>query len=179
MSQYIYIPDILVSLVKKIEINDFEEGLEKINIIYHFFIETINNQIQMLNYMVNTKLIDFKIYEQLKDEPINDFKKFQEIRTYFLMEHEFLNYPKFQKHIIKLLKTIEIYYYMEYEIDNLEEVIKDIDNKINYMDEYKEKFEMMNGNENDIDNNSYKEYQLTYDTLQYLYSVYTTVLNMC
>ena len=38
---------------------------------------------------------------------------------------------------------IEIYYYMEYEIDNLEEVVKDIDNKINYMDEYKEKLKQM------------------------------------
>jgi hypothetical protein len=183
MSHYIYIPDVLISLVKKTEVNTFEEGLQQINIIYHFFVESINNQIQILNYMNNTKLINLEDLNQLEDKPINDYSSFQNVRKYFLMNHEFLNYPKFQKHILNLLKTIEVLYYSDYEIENLEEILKDIEHKINYMDEYKEKFETLEGDNKDkyqdIDIDSYKEYELTYDTLKYLYSVYTEVLNMC
>jgi len=206
MEEFIIIPDVIISAIKKTEVKDFESGIQKLNILYHFLNENINNQIKTAHYMSSLKLFDSEIripaempeYNLFSVSEIPDYtyKQFTNIRNYFLIEHPFINYSRCQKHMLRLIKDIEILYYLEYEIEDLDGIIKDIENKINYMDEFKEEFEAkaneineddedsfvedsLKKNEEDvnyeIDETSYSKYISTYNLLQYLYSVYTAV----
>ena len=198
MEEFIIIPDVIVSAIKKTEVKDFESGIQKLNILYHFLNANVNNQIKTACYMSNLKLFDseikipaempeYNLFSISESNTDYTYKQFTNIRNYFLIEHPFINYSRCQKHMLRLIKDIEILYYLEYEIEDLDGIIKDIENKINYMDEFKEEFEAK-ANENDednednednenyeIDETSYSKYISTYNLLQYLYSVYTAV----
>ena len=185
MAEYIQITDNIIKLVKYTTIDSYEDGLSKLNIIHHFIIEQINQQNHINKYMINKTDIlseinndlNIKIkieeFEDIKDEPIINYESLVNARNFYLSE-EFISIRYFehlQEYIIRLFKQTEIYYYNEYEIDDLPGIIKDIENKINYMDE----FINNNNNENEGNQNEKLKEQTVYNTLNYLYELYTSI----
>lgn len=199
MAEYIEITDNIISLVKYTKINSFIDGLSKINIIHHFISEQINNQIRILKFMVNTTTLntfenensdsneneilenEINNYEEICEININDYESFVEVRNFYLSELNYQHFNKLQRYMIPLLKQIELYYYDDYELDNLNEIILDIENKIKYIDEFHEDIEnYINSNSNmkiEVDKNSYDKCESTYNILNYLYDLYTSIAN--
>jgi hypothetical protein len=206
MTEYIEITDNIISLVKYTQIKSFNDGLTKINIIHHFITEQINNQIRILKFMANTTILntlydeydeDFENenselnktktldeinnYEEIREININDYNSFVEVRNFYLSELNYQHFNKLQRYMIPLLKQIELYYYDNYELDNLDEIISDIENKINYIDEFHEDIEKcLDTNSNikiEVDKNSYDKCESTYNILKYLYDLYTSISN--
>lgn len=188
MAEYIQITDNIIKLVKYTTIDSYEDGLSKLNIIHHFIIEQINQQNHINKYMINKTDIlseinndlNIKIkieeFEDIKDEPIINYESLVNARNFYLSE-EFISIRYFehlQEYIIRLFKQTEIYYYNEYEIDDLPGIIKDIENKINYMDEFINNNEN-EGNENERNENEKLKEQTVYNTLNYLYELYTSI----
>ena len=192
MSKYIEIPDNIISLIKYTNIHSFNDGLTKLNIIHHFITSIINNQIHILTFMSNTTNFgindeDEESNEELKEEikqlskneisekVINDYESLIEIRNFYLSEQDFIHFGKLQTYIIPLFKQTELYYYEDYELDDIPGILKDIENKINYIDEYHDDI----SNETskiEIDKVSYDKCQMTYQILNYLYDLYSTIL---
>ena len=206
MTEYIEITDNIISLVKYTQIKSFNDGLTKINIIHHFITEQINNQIRILKFMANTtslntlydeydedfenensesnknKILDeINNYEEIDEINVNDYNSFVEVRNFYLSELNYQHFNKLQRYMIPLLKQIELYYYDDYELDNLDEIISNIENKINYIDEFHEDIEKcLNVNSNikiEVDKNSYDKCESTYNILKYLYDLYTSISN--
>ena len=199
MAEYIEITDNIISLIKYTKINSFADGLSKINIIHHFISEQINNQIRILKFMVNTTTLstfenedsdsneneifenEINNYEEIHEININDYESFVEVRNFYLSELNYQHFNKLQRYMIPLLKQIELYYYDDYELDNLDELISDIENKIKYIDEFHEDIEnCINSNSNikiEVDKNSYDKCESTYNILNYLYDLYTSIAN--
>lgn len=199
MAEYIEITDNIISLVKYTKINSFIDGLSKINIIHHFISEQINNQIRILKFMVNTTTLntfenensdsneneilknEINDYEEIHEININDYESFVEIRNFYLSELNYQHFNKLQRYMIPLLKQIELYYYDDYELDNLDELISDIENKIKYIDEFHEDIEKCLDIDSNIkievDKNSYDKCESTYNILKYLYDLYTSIAN--
>ena len=174
MAQYIYIPDILIKTVKMTNINGFEDGLSKLNIIAHLFTNNVNSQIEMLNYMKvrcgvaiesrESSPDDAHELTKLPDVPINDYESLETFRNFFLTEHEYRNYYKFQKHILKLLRQIEMVYYAQYDIENLDQLIAETNSKIHYLDDHLEELSTRQS-----------EYVLTYNILLYMRDILNTI----
>lgn len=199
MAEYIEITDNIISLVKYTKINSFIDGLSKINIIHHFISEQINNQIRILKFMVNTTTLnafenensdsneneilenEINNYEEIHEININDYESFVEVRNFYLSELNYQHFNKLQRYMIPLLKQIELYYYDDYELDNLDELILDIENKIKYIDEFHEDIEKCLDIDSNIkievDKNSYDKCESTYNILKYLYDLYTSIAN--
>jgi hypothetical protein len=205
MAEYIEITDNIITLVKYTQINSFNDGLSKLNIIHHFITEQINNQIRILKFMANTtslnisydedfenselneiqnknsELDEINNYEEIYEININDYNTFVEVRNFYLSELNYQHFNKLQRYMIPLLKQIELYYYDEYELDNLDEIISDIENKINYIDEFHEDIEKCLDIDSNIkievDKNSYDKCESTYNILKYLYDLYTSIAN--
>ena len=193
MSRYIQITDNIITLIRHTQINSYEDGLQKINIIHHFIVEQINNQIHILKYLVNYNSnsdsdsdseIDLNLrveldeYEDLPDKPINDYESLVQVRNFYLSEQEYQHFNKLQESIIPLFKQTEIDYYSEYEIENLPELMKDIENKLNYIDKYHDDIETELCNTDmkiEVDKDSYDRYQTTYNILSYLYDMYSNL----
>ena len=197
MAEYIEITDNIISLIKYTKINSFADGLSKINIIHHFISEQINNQIRILKFIVNTTTLntfenedsdsneneifenEINNYEEIHEININDYESFVEVRNFYLSELNYQHFNKLQRYMIPLLKQIELYYYDDYELDNLDELISDIENKIKYIDEFHEDIEnCINSNSNikiEVDKNSYDKCESTYNILNYLYDLYTSI----
>lgn len=174
MAQYIHIPDILIKTVKMTSADGFEDGLSKLNIIAHLFTNNVNSQIEMLNYMkVRCSVAiesrdgspdDAHELAKLPDMPINDYESLETFRNFFLTEHEYRNYYKLQKHMLKLLRQIELMYYAQYDIENLDQLITETNSKIHYLDEHLEDLA-----------NKQSEYVLTYNILLYIRDILNTI----
>lgn len=203
MAEYIEITDNIISLVKYTQINSFIDGLSKLNIIHHFITEQINNQIRVLKFMVNTTTLDIfeteldneneneilkneneilkneiNNYNEIHEMNINSYESFVEVRNFYLSELNYQHFNKLQHYMIPLLKRIDLFYYDEYDLDNLQELIIDIEHKINYINEFHEDIENCDNNSKiEIDKNSYNKCESTYNILNYLYDLYTSIAN--
>ena len=197
MAEYIEITDNIISLVKYTQINSFIDGLSKLNIIHHFITEQINNQIRVLKFMVNTTNLnisetenDSEIltnenetlkseidnYNELQETNVISYDSFVEVRNFYLSELNYQHFNKLQRYMIPLLRKIELFYYDEYDIDNLQELIIDIENKIKYIDEFHEDIENCDRDSKiEVDKNSYDKCESTYNVLNYLYDLYTSI----
>ena len=197
MAEYIEITDNIISLVKYTQINSFVDGLSKLNIIHHFVTEQINNQIRVLKFMVNTTNLniseieddseilmnenenlksEISNYNELREINVISYDSFVEVRNFYLSELNYQHFGKLQHYMIPLLKKIELFYYDEYDIDNLQELIIDIENKIKYIDEFHEDIENCDRDSKiEVDKNSYNKCESTYNVLNYLYDLYTSI----
>lgn len=197
MAEYIEITDNIISLIKYTQINSFIDGLSKLNIIHHFITEQINNQIRVLKFMINTTNLnisgienDSEIltnenetlkseidnYNELQETNVISYDSFVEVRNFYLSELNYQHFNKLQRYMIPLLKKIELFYYDEYDIDNLQELIIDIENKIKYIDEFHEDIENCDRDSKiEVDKNSYNKCESTYNVLNYLYDLYTSI----
>ena len=205
MAQYIEITDNIISLVKYTHINSFADGLSKLNIIHHFIANQINNQIRILKFMVNTTHLDvdeiefnsnensdsdnedlkyeFEVlkneimkYEEIPDIVINKYESFVEVRNFYLSEINFQHFNKLQRYMIPLLKQIELLYYDNYDLDNLDELLTDIENKLKYIDEFHEDIENEMHMKIKVDE-GYDKCESTYNILTYLHDLYLSIAN--
>ena len=181
MTQYYTIPNNLIHLVKKITINSYHDGLNKLNLVHHFFISLMKTQSSIYEYSINTKIYKpFNLKKFDVTDTIKDYETLTNVRNFYLRNFDECEYyEKFQKYIISLFKETEIFYYSEYELENLEETLKNINDKIDYMNEYYEQTDISNIDENkkvDIDKDSYEDYETTYNILKYLQSLYSALM---
>ena len=112
--------------------------------------------------------------EELPETTINTYETFIEARNFYLSELEFQHFNKLQRCMIPLLKQIETYYYINYyeEIENIDELLSDIENKLKYINEFQEDIESQSNFE--LGNNINK-YESTYNILTYLYDLYSSI----
>lgn len=147
MHKNICLSDTLISYLKCIDFDNFNEGFEKIYNTHVFFISNINLEAKMLicglheslgneddiyeveDFMKNN---EFDFSELTKDK----YKSLILIRDYYMSfdYDEFGNFCKFQDNILDLICKCEYYYYKnEIEIDfNINEKINEIMNTKEY-----------------------------------------------
>jgi len=180
MTQYYTIPNNLIQLAKKTIITSYSDGLNKLNLIHHFFLSLMKTQSSIYEYLINTKLCKlFKLKSFDVTDTINDYDSLSNVRNFYLSNFDECEYyEKFQKYIIDLFKETEMFYYSEYELDNLEETLNDINKKIDYMNDYYEKADIINDEDKnvDIDKDSFDNYETTYNILKYLQSLYSALM---
>jgi len=109
---------------------------------------------------------------------INDYEAFVEARNFYLSDQEFQRFGKLQKYMKPLLKQTELYYYLDCELDDIPGLLKDIENKIKYIDDFHDDIENELGKTPiEVNKVSYDKCQSTYNILNYMYDLYSCLLS--
>lgn len=176
----INISENIIIMVKLLKFDDYETSIQQLNIINKFIVEDINLQIDVIKHtmrMINELQLYDDTYRQITDDDISQlvhydikvidsFESMQEVRDFYLYPHPFNYFDSLQRYILKLFKQAELLYYQEYEDTNYDEVLKDIESKLDYMQDNEEL--LMMENENNYIFSTYK--------LQYLYDLFSNLV---